>query len=113
MLSPIDSSIMAEHSTHVPSAGELASSVIIPHQARDTHSSLTDLTFKKSKFKSSSLHDLVDGVSYMMELGPHKDSHNGVNNPLAVMTGIHGEEMMERGSDGSSSVGAPPVFKVL
>ena len=32
MSSAIDSSIMAEHSTFIPSAGELASSVIIPIQ---------------------------------------------------------------------------------
>ena len=32
MSSAIDSSIMAEHSTFIPSAGELASTVIIPIQ---------------------------------------------------------------------------------
>ena len=34
MSSAIDSSIIAEHSTFIPSAGELASSVIIPMQVK-------------------------------------------------------------------------------
>lgn len=34
MSSAIDSSIIAEHSTFIPSAGELASSVIIPIQVK-------------------------------------------------------------------------------
>ena len=37
MSSAIDSSVIAEHSTFVPSAGELASSVIIPMQVREKH----------------------------------------------------------------------------
>ena len=34
MSSAIDSSVIAEHSTFIPSAGELASSVIIPIQVK-------------------------------------------------------------------------------
>ena len=37
MSSAIDSSIIAEHSTFIPSAGELASSVIIPMQVKEEY----------------------------------------------------------------------------
>ncbi len=40
-LEPNDSSIAAEFSTHVPTAGELSSSVTIPYQARDHNNSST------------------------------------------------------------------------
>ena len=36
-----DSSIAVEFSTHIPSAGELSSSVTIPYQARDHNDSST------------------------------------------------------------------------
>ena len=85
-LSTIQEDSVANHSTYIPSVGELSSSVVIPHQARENYRGTPKLPTKQMM---SSAHNLTDS-------GPHDqvdaDHATGTHNPLAIIADIHGEE---------------------
>jgi len=56
-LSTIQEDSVADHSTYIPSVGELSSSVVIPHQARENYHGTPKLNPKQL---TSSAHNLCD-----------------------------------------------------
>ena len=84
---------MADHSTHIPSAGELSSTVVIPHQKRDRHPSQPDLN---SKVRSASMQDLTD--AFFTDLEPHPPIR-GTCNPLALIADLQVNGTIDRGAE--------------
>ena len=84
---------MADHSTHIPSAGELSSTVVIPHQKRDRHPSQPDLN---SKVRSASMQDLTD--AFFTDLEPHPPTR-GTCNPLALIADLQVNGTIDRGAE--------------
>ena len=84
---------MADHSTHIPSAGELSSTVVIPHQKRDRHPSQPDLN---SKVRSASMQDLTD--AFFTDLDPHPPTR-GTCNPLALIADLQVNGTIDRGAE--------------
>ena len=80
LYSPNESTI-DEHSTFIPSVGELASSVIIPHQKRDKNSSETDLNRHHLR-QTASLDNLGDGL--LSDFGISDNHQPGVLNPIVT-----------------------------
>ena len=81
---------VAEHSTHIASAGELSSTVVIPHQGRDKHSSQLDLN---SKLQSASMQELTD--AFLADLEP-RPPPRGTRNPLALITEFQEGQITDR-----------------
>ena len=84
---------MAEHSTHVASAGELSSTVIIPHQGRDRHSSQLELNSKM--MHSASMQDITDAFLADLPRPPPR----GTRNPLALITEFQEDATADRGTE--------------
>ena len=85
LLSTIQEDTVADHSTYIPSVGELSSSVVIPHQARENYHGTPRLNAKQF---TSSAHNLTDGGMYGNVPG---DPSAGSHNPLAIIADIQGE----------------------
>ena len=85
-LSTIQEESMYDHSTYIPSAGELSSTVVIPHQARENYEGTPKLDHKHPK--TSSEHNLTDIALYEH---PPFEKHTGSHNPLAIIADIQGE----------------------
>jgi len=81
---------VAEHSTHIASAGELSSTVIIPHQGRDKHCSQLDIN---SKLQSASMQELTD--AFLADLEP-RPPPRGTRNPLALITEFQEGQITDR-----------------
>ena len=94
-------SIMEEHSTFIPSAGELASTVIIPHQVRDKNSDTDLLRSKNTLRATASLDNLGDGL--LADFGCSQDPHPGVNNPMVNV--LAEGESISPSSDENSALG--------
>ena len=84
---------MADHSTHIPSAGELSSTVVIPHQGRDRHPSQPDLN---SKMRSASMQDLTD--AFFAEAEP-RPPPRGTCNPLAFVADLQENGTIDRSAE--------------
>ena len=84
---------MADHSTHIPSAGELSSTVVIPHQGRDRHPSQPDLN---SKVRSASMQDLTD--AFFAEAEP-RPPPRGTCNPLAFIADLQENGTIDRSAE--------------
>ena len=84
---------MADHSTHIPSAGELSSTVVIPHQGRDRHPSQPDLN---SKVRSASMQDLTDAFFADVEPRPPP---RGTCNPLAFVADLQENGTIDRSAE--------------
>ena len=82
-----EESSMCDHSTYIPSAGELSSTVVIPHQARENYGSGTPKLDQKRPMTSSE-HNLTDLGAY--DRSP-VEKHPGSHNPLAIIADIQGE----------------------
>ena len=76
---------MNEHSTYIPSAGELSSTSVIPHQVRERCAPVTGFD---SHPRASSENNLTES-----ELHEHPAAENipGSHNPLAIIADIQGE----------------------
>ena len=81
-LSTIQEVAVSDHSTYVPSAGELASTVIIPDQARDRHPSHSDSNTHRNR-RSVSFEDM--GGTFLHDLGPTGNPPPGSHNLLAYV----------------------------
>ncbi len=100
-------SVIEEHSTYVPSAGELASTVIIPHQVREK-SSDTDVPKNLCTMRgAASLDNLADGL--ISDFGYSDNAQEGVENPILNVLG-EGEEMSssEQGSTAEEGFNVSP-----
>lgn len=84
---------MPDHSTHIPSAGELSSTVVIPHQGRDRHPSQPDLN---SKVRSASMQDLTD--AFFAEAEP-RPPPRGTCNPLAFIADLQENGTIDRSAE--------------
>ena len=82
-----EESSMCDHSTYIPSVGELSSTVVIPHQARENYGSGTPKLDQKHPMTSSE-HNLTDVGAY--DRSP-VEKHPGSHNPLAIIADIQGE----------------------
>ena len=82
-----EESSMCDHSTYIPSVGELSSTVVIPHQARENYGSGTPKLDQKRPMTSSE-HNLADPGAY--DRSP-VEKHAGSHNPLAIIADIQGE----------------------
>lgn len=79
---------MHEHSTYIQSAGELSSTVIIPHQAQQ-------ICNQDSPDIGVNSHPRASSDNNLTETGPHEhqraEGNSGSHNPLAIIADIQGE----------------------
>lgn len=87
-LSTIQEESICDHSTFIPSVGELSSTAVIPHQAQEKYEGTP-----KIEPKISSEHNLTDLAPF--ESSP-VEKHPGSHNPLAIVVDIQGESVVTR-----------------
>ena len=80
-----------DHSTYIPSVGELSSTVVIPHQARENYEPASLLDGRQPKTVSED--NLTDAGHY--EHSP-STRHPGSHNPLAIVADIQGEDAITK-----------------
>lgn len=85
-LSTIQEESIGDHSTYIPSVGELSSTVVIPHQAQETYERTPKLGRKQAKVSSE--HNLTDITPSPVQ------KHPGSSNPLATVVDIQGESVV-------------------
>lgn len=87
-LSCIQEESINDHSTFIPSVGELSSTAVIPHQAREGY--MTDTPeIEHSPPRHSSEHNLTD--LQHTETTPSDKHAAGSHNPLAIVADLEGE----------------------
>lgn len=90
-LSTLQEESICDHSTYIPSVGELSSTVVIPQQARETYERTPKLGSKQPKVSSE--HNLTDITTF--ESSP-VEKHPGSRNPLATVVDIQGESVVRQ-----------------